>query len=308
MQEQPIDRAIIINTYLLQKFMNHGRDFANLLALYSFYIHHANLQKTNQPLATDDFVAKGLKWGIDRVKKTKKILKEMKVIEVVQKRQYYYIHLFFIYTKKKIAEILGEFESKGKEKIVPKEPVEEVEKPKVKSIFEQTLLKNRINEKRVESIRKSILSIKGVANYKFNHTALARWITYCERNSISYNRNNLKHWLEKLSGRTSIEQIEPIHKAIKEKWKNFYITPIEESKYHKFLGKSLMLERDCDTLIDIGKIEEKFVYQFKNIKITTAEAPADIFQRCGYDKRDSKDAPMVSNIRDKLVGLIGRFG
>ena len=307
MQEQPIDQAIVINTYLLQKFMNHGKDFANLLALYTFYIHHANLQKTNQPLATDGFVAKGLNWGIDRVKKTKKILKEMKVIEVVQKRQYYYIRLFFIYTKKKIAEILGEVESKGKEKVViPKEKVE-VEKPREKSVFEQTLLKNRINQKRVDSIRKSILSIKGIEKYKFNHTALARWITYCERNSIKYNQNNLKHWLEKLNGRTTIEQMESIHRAIKEKWKNFYISPIEESKYHKFLGKSLMTDRDCDSLIDIGKIDNRFIYQFKNVRITTAEPPEDIFERCGYDRRESKDAPMVSAVRDRIMGLVNRF-
>ena len=40
--------------------------------------------------ATDDFTRKGMNWAMDRVKKTKKILKEMKIIEVVQKRQYYY--------------------------------------------------------------------------------------------------------------------------------------------------------------------------------------------------------------------------
>ena len=81
--------------------MKQGKHFSNLLALYSFYIYHAQLQKTNQPLATDEFVKKGLNWALDRVKKTKKILKELKVIEVVQHKQYYYIHLFLYIPRRK---------------------------------------------------------------------------------------------------------------------------------------------------------------------------------------------------------------
>ena len=91
MQSQPIENAIIIHPHLLQKFMKHKKEFANLLALYSFYIYHAQLQKTNQPLATDEFTRRGMSWASDRVKKTKRLLKEMNVIEVVQKKQYYYI-------------------------------------------------------------------------------------------------------------------------------------------------------------------------------------------------------------------------
>ncbi len=107
MELQPIENAIVIHPHVLQRFIKHGKDYANLLALYTFYLYHAQLQKTNQPLATDEFTRKGMNWAIDRVKKTKKILKEMKLIEVVQKQKYYYIHLFFIYTKKKVGEILG---------------------------------------------------------------------------------------------------------------------------------------------------------------------------------------------------------
>ena len=81
MEHQEIENPIIIHSHLLQKFIRHDKDFANLLALYSFYIYHAQLQKTNQPLATDEFTKRGMNWAIDRVKKTKRILKEMKVIE-----------------------------------------------------------------------------------------------------------------------------------------------------------------------------------------------------------------------------------
>jgi hypothetical protein len=37
--------------------MRQGKDFANLLALYTFYTYQAKLQKTNQPLYTDEFTA-----------------------------------------------------------------------------------------------------------------------------------------------------------------------------------------------------------------------------------------------------------
>ena len=103
MQETPI----IIHQHLVQKFMTLGKDFSNALALYTFYIYHAQQQKTNRPLATDSFTCNGLNWGIEKVKRIKRLLKDLKVIEVVQVRKYSYIHLFFIYTKKKIDEVLG---------------------------------------------------------------------------------------------------------------------------------------------------------------------------------------------------------
>ena len=107
MELQPIENPIVIHPHVLQRFLKHEKDYANLLALYAFYLYHAQLQKTNQPLVTDNFTRKGMNWAIDRVKRIKKILKDMKLIEVVQKQKYYYVLLFFIYTKKKIGEILG---------------------------------------------------------------------------------------------------------------------------------------------------------------------------------------------------------
>ncbi|MCK4440750.1 MAG: hypothetical protein KAU90_02005, partial [Sulfurovaceae bacterium] len=166
----------------------------------------------------------------------------------------------------------------------------------------------KIETKKINKIRTDILSIKGIEKYKFNQIALARWITYCEKNRVRYNQNNLKHWLEKLNKRTTIEQIESVNKAINNKWKDFYLKPIKESPYHKFLGRSLMTnDRDCDTLIDISFKDNKFVYQFKNIKITTAEPPLDIFNRYGYTKSESKDAPIISSVKDKIMSCFKKM-
>ena len=67
--EQPITEAIVIHPYLYQKFMKQVKNFHNLMALYIFYIYNAQLQKTNQILATDEFVHKGLGWGLEKIKK-----------------------------------------------------------------------------------------------------------------------------------------------------------------------------------------------------------------------------------------------
>ena len=165
MELQPTENAIVIHPHLLQRFLKHGKDYANLLALYSFYLYHAQLQKTNQPLATDDFTRKGMNWAIDRVKKTKKILKEMKLIEVIQNRKYYYVHLFFIYTKKKIDEILG----KGEQSQKPTES-EDLSPKKVKT------------EKKVEkTLKPSVLSVPPV----FLTLSIAQFIPFRVKSSVT---------------------------------------------------------------------------------------------------------------------------
>ena len=303
MEQQTTYTPILIHPHTIQKFMRNEKNFANLLALYTFYLYHAQLQKTNKPLATDEFAKKGLNWAIDRVKRIKKILKEMKLIEVVQRGQYYYIHLFFIYTKKKIDEILGN----SKDRITPKEEKKESEttqKPKVKSLFEQHLIQNQIEPKRITHVKKTILSIDGINDYKFNGFEFARWIVYCEKNYISYNKNNLKHWLDRLKGRTTIEQKEAINNSISKKWKDIYMKPIEDSIYHKFLGKSLFLNNKIfDTLIDIDFIDNQFVYKFKGITIKIRENPVAIFGRFEYHREKT----VCSDVKDKIMGIIKRF-
>ena len=59
MEQEPIEDLIVIHPNTLRKFMRHGKDYANLLALYSFYLYHAKQQKTNQPLATVSLQEKG---------------------------------------------------------------------------------------------------------------------------------------------------------------------------------------------------------------------------------------------------------
>ena len=278
MELQPIENAIVIHPNILRKFIKYGKDYANLLALYSFYLYHAQLQKTNQPLATDEFTRKGMNWAIDRVKRVKKILKEMKIIEVVQKERYSYIHLLFIYTKKKIDEILGN--NRESEASAPKKPKE----------------KTTIKE-----------SKKPIA--KASSPILLDWLKYCDNKHIAYGKNNIEYWKNQLKDRLIIDQQKAIYTAINRGWKNFYIVPLKESKYHKFLGKSLRMDRDCDTLLDITYTSgDRYIYQFKNIKVTSTGSPEELFGRYGYTKIDVVESiPIASQVKDKIMGVIKRF-
>jgi hypothetical protein len=258
--------------------MRQGKDYANLLALYTFYTYHAKQQKTNQPLATDEFTRRGMNWAIDRVKKIKRILKEMKLVEVIQKGQYSYIKLPYIYTQKRVGEILG--------KIVNQ--VSEI-KPKI--------LKAK------ESIKEAITTPKKVIKEE-ESPILKQWIEYCKNSGIKYNKNNIKHWEDKVKNRVTVDQQIGIYKAINSGWKNFYITPLKESKVHKLLGKSLMMERDCDTLLDITYREKKYVYQFKNIRVVSIEVPTKLFAKYGYSKTEVKTAPIVADIKDKILSVV----
>jgi len=279
MELEPLDNPIVIHPHLLQRFLKQGKNYANLLALYSFYLYHAQRQKTNQPLVTDEFTRKGMNWASDRVKKTKKILKEMKLIEVVQKRQYYYVHLFFIYTKKKLGEILGNCN------ISPKHSEAEDLSPKN-------------SQKSKARLKPSIPNVPNI---------LKKWLEHCDKKGIKYKKNNLSYWEKKLKGRITIDQQEAIYTAINRGWRDFYLIPKKESKYHKFLGQSLIIEKDCDTLLDISLENKHYIYQFKNIKLTTTTTPYELFKRHGYNREEIKKAPIISTVQQKLRGLVQRF-
>jgi hypothetical protein len=255
----------------------------------------------------------------------------MKIIEVVQKRQYYYVHLFFIYTKKKIGEILGSCEESQettgkttetealapKKQEVEKQEVEkqevekqEVEKPEVEK---PEVEKDEVKKPEIKKAKVEKTEIKKESKAKLKPsvpslpTVLSKWLDYCDKGGVKYGKNNVKYWDKKLDGRVSIEQQEAIYKAMDRGWKDFYLVEKKNSKYHKFLGRSLKMKRDCDTLLDIGYRDKTYIYQFKNIKVTTKEPPIELFGRCGYLKPKVEVVSAVSGIQDRILGLIKRF-
>jgi len=92
---------------------------ADLIALYWFYYYTAKWQKTNQPKATNGYVAKGLHWSAQRVIVIGKQLQQLGLIE---KRKYrnpetkkiegHYVYIKFIWGKQEIRKaILKESDS-----------------------------------------------------------------------------------------------------------------------------------------------------------------------------------------------------
>lgn len=91
-----------ITTDILLKCPNPS----NCISLYIFYYYTAKWQKTNQPMATTGYVQKGLKWGLSKVQKTKKQLKQIGLIEDIKqidpdtkKIKGWYIKINFIWSK-----------------------------------------------------------------------------------------------------------------------------------------------------------------------------------------------------------------
>lgn len=79
------EEPIVLSKHLMDVFLLQD-DPANLLSLYCFYYYTAKWQQTNQPHVTNEYVVKGLKWGLDKVKKYRSQLIELNLIEsIVQK-------------------------------------------------------------------------------------------------------------------------------------------------------------------------------------------------------------------------------
>ncbi len=85
MRDQVPMEAIIIPTITAQKlFQIKGGPDA--LLLYTFYYYTAKWQKTNQPFATNSYCMKGLVWGKERFRRSKRILELMGLIQGVRRR------------------------------------------------------------------------------------------------------------------------------------------------------------------------------------------------------------------------------
>ena len=109
------EEPIVVSKPLIDIFFNpSSKQYANLknptdaISLYLFYYYTAKWQKTNQPKATTSYAAKGLKWTEERIRKTKKILISLDLIENIISRDEvtksingHYIFVKFIWSKEK---------------------------------------------------------------------------------------------------------------------------------------------------------------------------------------------------------------
>lgn len=103
------DDLLILNKYTIDELFKIDNP-TNCIALYLFYYKTAKWQKTDTIKATDLYVKKSLNWGIDKVKRTKQLLKEHGLIDVVQRRnngkiEGWYVKVSYLVSRKKIEDI-----------------------------------------------------------------------------------------------------------------------------------------------------------------------------------------------------------
>ena len=109
-KEEPIIISKITSDIILNKDSDRGivqKYPADLMALYWLYYYIAKWQGTNSPKSTTSFAAKGLKWSEDRVRRAKKQLIELRLIEDITSRNKdtnkitgHYIYVKFIWWDK----------------------------------------------------------------------------------------------------------------------------------------------------------------------------------------------------------------
>lgn len=95
---------IVLSLLLMDRFFAEGgKDASSLISLYLFYYQQARKQKTNQPWATNRFVAKNTHIGISKVKKLKQKLITMELIQNIPKLgkdgkiQHWYIRVNYLW-------------------------------------------------------------------------------------------------------------------------------------------------------------------------------------------------------------------
>lgn len=78
------DDLLVINKTTIERLFKEKN--MNPLVLYMFYYKTAKWQNHNPIKASDDYCKKCLHWGIDKLQATKKRLKEMELIEIIQRK------------------------------------------------------------------------------------------------------------------------------------------------------------------------------------------------------------------------------
>ena len=212
---------------------------ADCIALYVFYYKTAKWQKTNTIKANDLYVKKSLKWGIDKIKRTKSILKEHGLINIVQRRkdgkiEGWYIEVAYLVNQKKIEDI--------------RIKVEEVNNTSTQEVEEATILKS--NNTQIQQVENPTSGNEDINTLKEIISNLKKEIKILKDNNVNTLENNTKeiavadtinyekivNRLNELSGASFWHDSQNTRKLIKARFnegfnENDFITVIEKMCY-----------------------------------------------------------------------------
>ena len=152
------DELLIVNKITIDKLFNL-ENCTDCIALYLFYYKTAKWQKTNTIKANDTYIKKSLKWGTDRIRKTKQTLKENGLIDIVQRRENgkitgWFVEVSYLVSQKKTEDI--------KIKVEESNNTQKQQVAKARSGEEET---NALKEK-IKCLEKEIEILKNNNNIK----------------------------------------------------------------------------------------------------------------------------------------------
>ena len=103
------DELLILNKTTIDTLFKL-ENCSDCIALYVFYYKTAKWQKTNTIKANDTYIRNSLNWGADKIRRTKQLLKENGLIDIVQNRengkiQGWYIKISYLVTQKRTEDI-----------------------------------------------------------------------------------------------------------------------------------------------------------------------------------------------------------
>ena len=150
---------------------------ADCIALYLFYYKTAKWQKTNVIKASDEYVKKCLKWGNEKIRKTKQTLKENGLINIVQTRNQnkisgWHIEVCYIVSQKNAQDIeIKIIDNKNSQKQELSKATSSIEetnalKENIKCLKKEIemLKNNNIDDKEKYKKENSVAEIVGIYN------------------------------------------------------------------------------------------------------------------------------------------------
>lgn len=194
------DDLLILNKHTVDTLMGL-ENCADCIALYVFYYKTAKWQKTNQIKANDEYVKKCLKWGRDKIVKTKAILKEHGLIDIIQERKDgkisgWYIKVSYLVKKKSLEDC---------HIIIKKSQNLQVENP-TSTIEDTNALKQNIKclKTEIEMLKKgnkstrfvppTIEEVREYCKERGNNVDAERFVDFYESKGWMVGKNKMKSW------------------------------------------------------------------------------------------------------------------
>lgn len=214
------EEPIVLSKALFDTLLRQPKP-TDLIALYSFYYYTAKWQKTNQVKATTNYAAKGLSITIHRIRNAKKRLKELGLVEDVQRRSAgnriiaHYIKINFIWKQT----TLEQTKFHPTEKVLPGKhhPLEKPGSNALSSVSKNAL--SSVSKKRKIFLGEFPVKLKESETFQ---TAWADWACHRKEIGKELTKTSVTRQANFLSNYTPKQAAEIINKSIQNGWTGLF--------------------------------------------------------------------------------------